>query len=705
MSLHSTLRLSLAATLAFTTPAQAQFVEDSSGNPTGPGIASSTENVDFADVDLDGDWDAAFADGAVESSGSFDQNRLWVNQGGLQLGVQGTFTDETDTRMPTANDSSGDVEFADYDGDGDADLFVANSSQIVNQSSKFLVNQGASQGGMLGFYADETADRWVGLGQAGSSIQPFVVLQSGGFIDWSGDADFGDLDNDGDLDLVHTTYGGAFAGQVPTRIFLNDGAGFFTEFNPGGGVLASINIEDGDPAIWAEGLQDSATTDVTGQFADVATVALDGDLGDLDGDFDLDLVLGDRTNDPRVFANRLEENGGVLGFRDVTAAAMPPDHASGFGHYEQELGDLDGDGDLDLYGVNWAEPFFDRTLTNAGNGQFSFFQDPVPETGFDDNEADFLDYDNDGDLDVFVAHFSGPDRIFGNDGTGLLAAVQEAGSGGITWDADAADIDGDGDTDLILAEDNFQPNKTLVNVTQIPDVHPPSVPKVEHPGPQAAGAAPVPVRAHVYDNAPYYITWYNPTRVDVTVDGCDLGSIEAMSSQGQVFRAELPGNLVGAVDFHWVSQDEYGNTGTSAVVSYTSTTALAYATPFGPSTASVSTGQPPALEALSVPFPGTTLYLSARGGAGVGYLLALYTEPVPGGLVLPGLLVANVVGTKILLTTGVLGPSGCDVTALPLAEGLPTGASAHGQVFTLDGSVGGDLLASSQGWTITTQAP
>ena len=54
-----------------------------------------------------------------------------------------------------------------------------------------------------------------------------------------------------------------------------------------------------------------------------------------------------------MFENRLEENGGVLGFRDVTSSAFPSGYTSGDGHYEEEMGDLDGDGDLDIYGLNW----------------------------------------------------------------------------------------------------------------------------------------------------------------------------------------------------------------------------------------------------------------------------------------------------------------------------------------------------------------
>ena len=73
---------------------------------------------------------------------------------------------------------------------------------------------------------------------------------------------------------------------------------------------------------------------------------------------------------------------------------------------------------------------------------------------------------------------------------------------------------------------------------------------------------------HVYDNAPYYITWYNPTQLNYRVDGGAVTSVTALSSGGQVFRGEIPGNLVGTIEYWFTSQDEYGNAGQSATLSY-----------------------------------------------------------------------------------------------------------------------------------------
>src|SRR5580765_2497726 len=194
-----------------------QFTRDTADIPPS---GDYTENVDFADVDNDGDWDAAFAEGGDNGNA---QNHLWINQGGAQGGTVGVFTNVTATQLPIFSDDSRDVEFVDFDNDGDLDLYISNTSTHSSQSNRWWANMGGAQGGTIGFYQDQTLTRWSGLGGAGSSIPPSQVLGSGGFIDFSCDCDFGDLDNDGDIDLVHSTYGGAFGGQIPMRIFLNDG--------------------------------------------------------------------------------------------------------------------------------------------------------------------------------------------------------------------------------------------------------------------------------------------------------------------------------------------------------------------------------------------------------------------------------------------------------------------------------------------------
>ena len=548
--------------------AQAQFTKNTTDIPTGGAANSSrTENVDFGDVDLDGDWDAVFADGGDAAQ---DQNRIWINRGpGSNLGK---FQDETGARFPAVNDQSRDIEFVDFDNDSDLDIYTSNTAALVAQGNRWWHNTGTGSGN----YTDETASRWVGLASANSSIAPSQLLGNGTFIDFSCDCDFGDLDNDGDMDLFHSSYGGVFGGQVPSRIFLNDGAGFFTEFNPSGFKLSGQTIQAGSPGLWCEGNQQSNTTNTNGNNCDIASSALDIDLGDIDGDYDLDVLHGARQEVPRMFRNMLEENNGVLGFRDVTGSTFPSGYSTGNGHYEQEMGDLDGDGDLDIYGLNWRASFGfdDITLVNNGNGVYTNMV-TLAGSSSDDNEGDFLDYDNDGDLDLFVANFSGQDKLYRNNNNGgssfSYTKVGFPSSSQTALDADACDVDGDGDYDLFIANDFNAANTYFENTTQTPDTHAPYIPNVEQAPNRPAGPAPTVVRAQVYDNAPYYITWYNVTTLTYTVNGSGGATVPALSSGGQIFRAEIPGTEVGTIQYFFTSSDEYGNSSNSASKSYVAT--------------------------------------------------------------------------------------------------------------------------------------
>jgi len=543
------------AGLALTHGAQAQYVNNTTDIPTsGAANNSTTENVDFGDVDLDGDWDAAFADGGDNGN---EQNRLWINQGGAQGGTIGTFIERTNTQLPSVSDDSRDIEFVDFDNDGDLDIYASNTSQLTPQTNRWWTNSGGLQAGTAGNYIDETAARWVGLAGPGSSIANSELI-GGGFIDWSCDCDFGDLDNDGDMDLVHSSYGGTFGGQVPTRIFLNDGLGFFSEFNPSGFQLSGANIANGNPGLWCDGNQQEETSNSNGSFCDIAGMPLDIDVGDIDGDFDLDILHGSRETTVRMFANRLNgstlapANGGNLGFRDVTGAVFPANHSPGGNHYEQEMGDLDGDGDLDIHGLNWrGNPFEDVTLRNTGNGVYDQLT-TLQNSQTDFNEGDFVDYDNDGDLDLFIANFSGNDKLYRNNNNGGSGfSFTDVTNSEVPFvfrtslDADCCDVDNVGDYDVFVAADSFQVNLYFENVSTANDVHAPYIPNVEKAADRVPGPDPTVIRAHVYDNAPYYITWFNDTNLNYTEDGGPVQTVPMLSSGGQVFRGEIPGNVCG----------------------------------------------------------------------------------------------------------------------------------------------------------------
>jgi len=673
------------------------YVKNNSVIPTtAPFNNSFSEHVDFGDIDLDGDWDALFGDGGDQGN---DQNRLWINQGGLQAGTKGVFLDDTSNRLPAFQDDSRDVEFADIDDDGDLDVYTSNTAQISNQGNRWLINQGFDQGGTIGNFVDETGSRWVGLNSANSSVPTSLLLPNSAspetFIDWSCDCDFADMDNDGDLDLFHSTYGGAFGGNAPSRVFLNDGDGFFEEFNPSGFKLTTTNMPSGQPGLWSEGNQQSNTGDTSGSFCDITGSALDIDLADIDGDLDIDIMHGSRESPVRMFQNRFEEKGGVLGFRDITSYSWPTGSSSGGGNYEQEFGDFENDGDIDVYGLNWVG-FTDIVAQNDGTGKM-LNKVNLPGSGADDNEGDFVDYDNDGDLDIYVGNFSGSDKLYQNrlvetgNPTFVLTTTPAGQSPGLTTlDIDACDTDGDGDYDVMSSMDNGQTNDWFENVTNTPDTHAPVMYRLENPGNDTSSAVDDVVRVQVYDNAPYYITWYNETTLRVLVDGVRLPELPMKSSAGQIFRGEVPGNLVGDIQLNARSKDEYGNSALSDPVHYTNT---------GPVGVKAGSSSPssvgtPNVRALSSPIEGKPLYLIADTVASHEFGAWLFSTQTSPGLDLGDGLILNVgpaiIGEPVLVTTDSDGES---LLALPTMVGL-SGFTIHTQFFAADGV--GVTWASSQ---------
>ncbi len=206
---------------------------------------------------------------------------------------------------------------------------------------------------------------------------------------------------------------------------------------------------------------------------------------DDDGDMDVYLIQGGSLAGQRELPNRLFENrlipDGELRFVDRTTDSGLGDTGYGMG---AAVGDIDNDGDADLYVSNVGPNVLFR---NNGDGTFSDIT-PLAERGDDawSTSVSFVDYDNDADLDLYVANyvsfslannirctghggqpdFCDPlafsprgDRLWRNDGEGRFSDVT-AGSGidgsfanglGVT----AADFDGNGLPDLYVANDKM----------------------------------------------------------------------------------------------------------------------------------------------------------------------------------------------------------------------------------------------------------
>jgi hypothetical protein len=552
------------------------FVNNTTEIPTGGAPNSSfSENVSFADVDQDGDQDAIFADGGDLGN---DRNRIWINQGGLQAGTVGVFVDETATRIPAIQDASRDIDFADIDGDGDLDFAASNTSGVSLQGNRFYINMGGAQAGTPGFFTEGTAATFSGVGindgsTMFSSVDAGQVLPDGNFVDWSCDTGFADLDNDGDPDYINATYGDLSEGKVPTRIFLNEG-GVFEEFNPSGFQLTGVRMVNGDPALWCEGVQKHKTTDTTGVEADVNLIAISIDFGDIDGDFDIDILHGEKFDEPRVFQNRTME-AGELAFRDMSYAVLPgPVWAPGLGSYEQEMGDFDLDGDLDIYGANWqAGPSGrdDSVFLNSG-GTFAapFF---APDSFQRHNEPAFIDYDADGDLDVFIASETYLERLYENTGAaGSWALVDQTSELPVenlaALGADTCDVDQDGDYDIFTANDVGAANLYFENVVNVSDTTAPRLPTLEQAADRAAGFDPTVVRVHVYDNTNWDVAQYYDVDLEVSVDGGVFAPSDMVFSGGQVFRGEIAGMTEGVIDYRVRATDDMGNVGLSSTLQF-----------------------------------------------------------------------------------------------------------------------------------------
>ncbi len=712
-------RTTLAA-VSMLTPAIGQaFVDNTTNIPAGaPNNLSDSEQVDFGDVDGDGDLDAVFADGG---DSGLDQNRVWINQGFAQGGVVGFFGDETTTRFPAVLDASRDVELIDSDSDGDLDMHIANDGGPSNSTSRWWINQGGMQGGNAGFFVDDTAARWVGLNAPPSSL-PASQLLPIGFVSYSNDGEFADMDSDGDTDLLHSSTGLGFQGLTPTRIFLNDGAGYFSEFNPSGFQLTSVNISNGQPGLWCAGLQQANTTNSSGAFCDVATIAIDSDLGDSDGDFDIDILGGERSGQPRLYRNELSENL-ALSFVDVTHAVFAPNVYASTGKYEQEWGDLDDDGDLDIYGLNWGGPllFFDNHVVNTGAGQY-VLQATLTGSGMDEEEADFLDYDGDGDLDVMVANFSGRDQLYRNDLTGGIATLVNVSTANMptasltSRDVDAADLDQDGDCDaMVVNGSGAARNMYYVNTTQIPDTRAPRIPALEQVSNASGGGSPVVVRAHVFDNHADYITRFGTTTLEHRVNGSAWITSPMSHSGGQVFRGELPPNLSGSVEYRVRSIDAQGNVGVSAsktfALGFSATSYCTAGTSISGCVAALGSSGAPSLASAS----GFTLSVTGADGQCLGLLFygvsgRLATSFPPGGA---GFLCVKSPLQRMGVANTGGAASACDgvlhydwlsyLASNPGALGAPfaAGATVNAQAWLRDGSSpGGSVL--SQGLEFVT---
>lgn len=460
-----------------------------------PGTARWSEGVECADVDNDGDLDVMFADGdGFSSAGTKRQNVLLINQfvpnGAL------SFTDASVARLGVRVSNAKMVISGDVNGDGWVDLLYANA---FDTDTPFLyINQGPSN---PGFFTMESATR--GLTTA---------LSSGG-------AQFADVDDDGDLDLLINN---GYLGQSrKPKLYLNNGAGVFTDTLPA--LSAAVN----------------------------KSAQMDVQLVDLDGDWDLDFFGACRATNSGV-AHYLMLNNGAGVF--TNAPVTVPSNTSST--YEGEVGDLDGDSDIDLFLVS-STGFAEGAIRSnfAPAGPLGFTQLATLTDSNDDNEIALFDWDVDGDYDVLVGSLSsGSETFWRNNGALSFTNVSGASITALTdstLDAAVADLNNDGRYDLVTAqgESGSFVNKVYLNTGAL-DILRPVVTAFGVTSPPPTGG---PVRVHakvrdqVMDDGVNYVageahwcvrTAATPGPVAVSIDpgGLSQPAANVLNAQGLVWQ-------------------------------------------------------------------------------------------------------------------------------------------------------------------------
>jgi hypothetical protein len=251
-------------------------------------------------------------DGWLDAFGCHDTNapRIWLNNGAGSL----SYNNYVDFSTTPATDMSGNYGsvFIDFDNDGDLDFFIAHCRQGVNDANdprrwnRLFVNDGTNHytDQAIAYGADNHNQSWT--------------------------TDFGDVDNDGDLDMVVTNH------NTTMQFFLNNGTGHFTDATTGSGLA------------------------LTGAF-------LQSKFEDLDNDGFLDLITAGNLSGSAEHYFHGNGNG--------TFTEMPnmlPEPSSRNLH-TFALGDMNHDGFIDVYAgygsgyITSSSTFRDELYLNNGN--------------------------------------------------------------------------------------------------------------------------------------------------------------------------------------------------------------------------------------------------------------------------------------------------------------------------------------------------
>ncbi len=336
----------------------------------------------------------------------------------------GTFEDVSSAAGFTANLQTNGSAWGDIDNDGDLDLYVTAAGDTrfymyINDGNGQFTEQAVLRGADIG-----------GVSRYGQSVT------------------FGDYDRDGYLDINTNDWGNETSVST-SRLLRNLGAtnpGYFED------VTAAAGLDVYRPSLFSSGGTDTKAYRFSSTFAD------------LDRDGYPDLAIASDFTTSQIFWNNRDGT-----FTDGTLAAGIGTDQDGMG---LTLGDYNGDGQLDMF-VAALVDVPGETEDHSGNRLFRnngdrTFSDQTDAAGVRDSGwswgTTFLDYDNDGDLDLAVANgwgktFVDQSRLYQND-NGVFTDISNAS--GITDNQMgrgllSLDYDNDGDLDLFITNNGQQP--------------------------------------------------------------------------------------------------------------------------------------------------------------------------------------------------------------------------------------------------------
>ena len=332
---------------------------------------------------------------------------------------------------------------------GEGDLFPVQTHDVGSSPSDFVYGD-----------LDSDGDVDIVVANASSFLGLTILLNDGdgtsfarqdiNAIGLGGSVDIGDLDGDGDLDIVATNR--AFTRDV--RVLFNNGDGTFSgaDIYDAGDNPNSLALGDLD----GDGDLDMAVTNSDLPQSDIRILFNDGNgifdsqgrydterfpssvsLGDLDGDGDLDMAtLSPAIDEIALFFNMGD---GIF--------TLPQQYRVGDQPGDLMLGDLNGDGSLDI-GATSSNDLTLNVLMNNGDGTFA---ENIPyATGNRPSNIQFADYDNDGDLDAVVTLSSSSVNILRNQADGVFETTTRIKGQNDPQGLVFGDINNDGLQDMIV---------------------------------------------------------------------------------------------------------------------------------------------------------------------------------------------------------------------------------------------------------------